>query len=92
MGPTVSLGTVNLGTATFLQIDWDRANKQFLFSRDKGAATALAYTVDDSAEPGAPFKGVGTQTYTANCASGPRTTAFIDAKFDNFQVNASAKP
>ena len=92
LGATVALGTVNLGTSTLLQIDWDRANRQFLFSRDKAAPTALAYSVDDSAEPGAPFKGVGTQTYVANCASGPRATAYIDAKFDNVEVNASAKP
>lgn len=92
IGPTLTLGTVNLGTATLLQIDWDRAGKQFLFSRDKATPTALPYTVDDTAEPGGSFKSVGTQTNVVNCASGPRTNGFIDAKFDNVQVNASAKP
>ena len=92
IGSTVSLGTVNMGTAIVLQIDWDRANKQFLFSRDKGATTAVGYSVDDSADPGSVWKAIGTRTNAANCASGPRTTAFIDAKFDNVQVNKTAKP
>jgi hypothetical protein len=92
IGSTVSLGTVNVGTPIVLQIDWDRATKQFLFSRDKGASTGVAYSVDDSADPGSVWKSIGTRTNTANCMSHPRTTAFVDAKFDNVQVNKAAKP
>ena len=93
IGTTVPLGTVNVGTNVTMQVDWDRANKQFLFSRDKGAVTAMSYAgFDDSADPGVPFKQVGTRTTVANCASGPRTFGFIDARFDNVQVNSTAKP
>jgi hypothetical protein len=93
IGSTVALGTVNVNTNVVLQVDWDRENKQFLFSRDKGAATAVSYAgIDDSADPGAVFKNVSTRTVVANCASGPRAYGYIDARFDNVQVNAGAKP
>lgn len=94
IGTTASLGTVNVGTWITLQIEWDRVNKQFVFVRDKGAQTAsVSYAgFDDSADPGSIFKSVGTRTNPANCASGPRPYAFVDARFDNVQVNVSAKP
>lgn len=93
IGTTAALGTVNVGSAVTLQVDWDRAGKQFLFSRDQGAATAVSYAgIDDSADAGAPFKSVGTRTDVAACASGPRTSGYIDARFDNVQVNSAAKP
>jgi hypothetical protein len=93
IGTTAKLGTVNVGTAVVLQVDWDRANDQFLFSRDKGAATAVSYAgIDDSADAGNSFKSVGTRTNVAACASGPRAVGYIDARFDNVQVNTTAKP
>src|SRR5437867_2255589 len=33
------LGTANVGTSVLLQIEWDKAGKRFLFSRDNGAQT-----------------------------------------------------
>jgi hypothetical protein len=77
---------------TLLQIEWDRVNNRFLFSRDQGVATAVPYTVNDSADPGNSFKSVGTRTDVANCASAPRAFGFIDARFDNVAVNSTAKP
>lgn len=93
IGTNVPLGTVNVGTNVTMQVDWDRANKQFLFSRDKGATTPVSYAgIDDSADPGTVFKNVSTRITVANCASAPRTTGYIDARFDNVQVNTAAKP
>ncbi|HRI17663.1 MAG TPA: hypothetical protein PL196_03990 [Burkholderiaceae bacterium] len=92
IGSSVPMGTVNVGANILVQMEWDRANKRFLFSRDKGAPTAVAYTQDDSADPAVPFKYVGTRTTVASCASGPRAFAFIDTRVDNVAVNASAKP
>jgi hypothetical protein len=94
IGTTASLGTVAVNTWIALQIEWDRANKQFVFIRDKGAQTAsVSYAgLDDSADPGSVFKSVGTRTNPANCASGPRPYAFVDARFDNVHVNTAAKP
>lgn len=92
IGNSVPMGTVNVGTNILVQMEWDRANKRFLFSRDKGAPIEAPYTQDDSAEPGVPFKYVGTRTTVPSCASGPRAFAHIDARADNAAVNASAKP
>jgi hypothetical protein len=93
VGTNVPLGTVTVGSNIVMQVDWDRANKQFLFSRDKGATTAVSYAgLDDSADPGSVFKNVSTRVTLANCASGPRTYGFIDARFDNVQVNTAGKP
>lgn len=94
IGATVPLGTVNVGTNVTMQVDWDRPNKQFLFSRDKGVQTGfVSYAgIDDSADPGSIFKNVSTYTRVANCASGPRAYGYIDARFDNVQVNTTAKP
>lgn len=92
LGPTASLGNADVGVFTLLQLEWDRANNRFLFSRDKGEPVAVDYTVDDSADPGDPWKGLITLGWVANCASGPRAIGAIDAKFDNVAVNASARP
>lgn len=87
-----SLGTLDVGVNTLLQIEWDRANKQFLFSRDGATAVAAPYTVDDSTSPGNDIKAVGTRTVVASCASAPRAFGSVDARFDNVSVNASARP
>jgi hypothetical protein len=92
IGSSVPMGTVNVGSNILVQMEWDRANKRFLFSRDKGTPSAVAYTVDDSADPAVPFKYVGTRTTVASCLSGPRAFAHIDARVDNVAVNVSAKP
>jgi hypothetical protein len=98
LGSIVSLGTANLRQNVLLQIEWDRALKQVSFVRDQGAQSGtVSYndgnrTLDDSAEPGNPFKSVGVRTDVANCASGPRTTGYVAAQFDYVSVNKSAKP
>lgn len=94
IGPSVDLGTVNVNVNTTLQIEWDRANRQFLFSRDKGVPTAVPYPagMSDDADPGISYKSVSTNNTVANCASGPRAYGLMDVRFDNVQVNASAKP
>lgn len=92
LGSTVDLGAVASGTGVLLQLEWDRANKRFLFSRDGGPAAPLAYTLDDSADPGRQYKSLMAATTIANCASGPRALGAIDARFDKVAVNASAGP
>ena len=76
---SADMGTTSLGQAVKLRVDWDQANKRFIFTRD-----ALA--------PGLAYKNLQTYTSLANCFSGPRTSARIDANFDNVAVNASAAP
>jgi hypothetical protein len=93
---STSLGTVDLGTATVgswvsLQVEFDKANKRFVFGRDSGAITApVAYSVSDSVAPSRNFKSIGTRHTVARCASGPKPTAAIDAYFTKVRVNKSA--
>lgn len=98
---TGSLGTVNLGQYVLLQLEWDRALKQFTFTRDAGTANAASATIsyntqnlslDDSAEPGNMFKSIGTRTDVANCTSNLQANGYIDAQFDTVAVNKTAKP
>lgn len=93
---SVALGTVDLGTATvgqaaILKMEWDQANKRFNFSRDSNVQS-LAYSVGDALSPFLAESMINTRTNPANCLGGARTEGFIDAKFDNVYVNASAVP
>lgn len=100
IGTTGSMGTATVGQNVLLQIEWDKVNKQFIFTRDATGPSPVTAVVsyntstialDDSAEPGNMFKTVGTRTDVANCAAGP-VRAFIAAQFDNVSVNKTAKP
>lgn len=93
---TISLGDVDLGTALIgapvtLRMEWDQPNKRFNFYRDADPVKRVTYSVSDSLAPGQGSKSIGTRTTIANCMAG-RTTGFMDAKFDNIYVNASAAP
>lgn len=88
---TVDLGTVDVGTATTLQMQWDQPNKQFLFSRDSGAESgSIAYTQDDSHPPSEAFKDLDTRIDIAACKGAKPLTGFVDATFDSVAVNKSA--
>jgi hypothetical protein len=96
VAPTVDLGPVSVGQPVDLTLQWDQPNKQFVFSRDLGtpqAATAtIPYTQPDTSPPGNLYKELTVRTDVANCASGPQTTGYIDALFDNVSINKSALP
>lgn len=92
IGAIQDLGTTTVGTMVRAQIDWDKPNKTFLFTRDTNPPVSVSYTQSDTALPGNRFKGLQTRTILANCFSGPRTEATIEARFDNVAVNASAAP
>lgn len=92
LGSTVDLGTVFLGVTANVGLEWDKANRRFRFLRDNGATTLdIDYTVSDAAAAGLPFKAVGLRIEPANCLSGPRTTAFMTARFDSLSINSKAK-
>ncbi len=93
IGSVVDLGTLALGTATTVQLQWDQPGKTFWFSRDAGAFSgSVGYTASDASPPSVPFKQLSTRADLPNCASGPRVSALVDATFDNVQVNQSAAP
>lgn len=92
VGTFSNLGTASLNQNVTLQLEWDKVAKTFTAVRDGSTISSVSYTVSDNIAPGNSFKQVGTRTDNAACLSGPRTTAAIDATFDNVAVNKSAKP
>jgi hypothetical protein len=91
LGPAVPLGTVPTGQAITVQMEWDKATRQFSFSRDAGAFIgSVGYTVSDTALPGSALMQLGTRTDVAACTAAPRPTGFVDATFDAVEFNRSA--
>jgi len=85
------IGTVNIGALATVRMDWDKANKRFIF-RHAGATHLAPYQVSDAQPPSMPFKQLGTRTSLESCFSGERTEGHIRGVFENFLVNASAAP
>jgi hypothetical protein len=88
----VDLGTASVGETLSLRMEWDASRNRFSFYRGSDPVQRVTYAVGDAQPPFLPLRQLGTRTNLANCLSGPRTEAFIDAKFDNFAVNQSAAP
>jgi hypothetical protein len=86
-----TLGTAKLNKKTTLSMEWDQANNRFIFQRDKQAPVYVNYTVSDSSPPGTSNnKRLDAAGGAANCTSNPRTSASIDAFFDNVYVKTTA--
>ena len=93
IGSTVDLGTVNVGTAAPVQIQWDQPAKRFKFSRDAAAFSGnVAYTQTDASPPSVPFKQLSTRLDLPSCQSVARTSGMMDSSFDLISVNNSAAP
>lgn len=93
IGNTVDLGTVNVGQATTVQLQWDQGGKSFLFARDGGAFSgSVGYTENDSSPPGVLFRQLSTRLDLPNCQAAGRAYGSVDASFDNIAVNKSAAP
>jgi hypothetical protein len=91
VGPTVNLGTVALGQAVTVQMEWDKTNSRFTFTRDNGAAGGqIAYTQSDDSNPSRAFRILQVKTQPANCTAVP-TVAAMDANFSQFQVNTTGR-
>lgn len=92
LGGVQDLGTTMVGSSIKVTMAWDQANKQFQFARDGGSPLIVAYALADTTPPSVPLKSLQTRTQMANCFSGPRTEATVEASFDNVVVNASGVP
>ena len=93
IGSVVSLGTVALGQATTVQMQWDQPSKSFFFMRDNGAFSGSAvYTDTDTSPPSVPFKQLSTRLDLPSCAGTAPIVGSVDAVFDNIAVNQSAAP
>jgi len=89
----VDLGTVRIGKAVLGEVQWDKPNKQFIFTRDNGDfQSTVAYTDDDSHPPSIGFKELGDRIDVANCVGAAAPTGYVNTSFDSVQVNKSAVP
>jgi hypothetical protein len=88
----VDLGTVPVGQATTVQMQWDEPNRRFLFAREEtGQNVTLPYVHAIAGPPTVPVKALSTRLDLANCSPAP-TQGLVDASFDNVSVNRSAAP
>jgi hypothetical protein len=79
---------VNPGQKVTLSVEWDKANKRFIFRRDNLAAVIVPYhPLSDTSAPGYNFKNLQVGYFVANCASATPPTAAIDAYFDDVYTN-----
>lgn len=93
IGSVADLGTVTLGQAATVQLQWNKAGNKFQFSRDGGAFVgSVAYTQTDASPPGVALAELSTKMEIPSCTTGPRLSGMVDAIFDNVAVNASAVP
>lgn len=96
IGTTQQLGTVDVGQAVTLEMQWDQPNKLFIFSRDPGQAGAvsatLPYTMSDNDHPGRPNQEFALRTDVPACMNAPRVSGYVDASFDNVYLNKFAMP
>jgi hypothetical protein len=87
------LGPVDIGQSVIVELQWDKANKQFIYTRDNGTATAtLAYTSSDAQPPGVAFKDLEVRVSVGGCVGSEPASGYANASFDNVQVNKSAAP
>ncbi len=89
---TADLGTVALGEAVTLRMEWDPGANRFNFFRGSNPVVRVPYAVGDAQASYYPWRAIGTKTSMANCFSGDRTEGHVAAKFDKVSVNASAAP
>jgi hypothetical protein len=87
----VTLGTVKLGQTIVAQLQWDRANHQFIAGWTDvatGAVTQaqLPYAISDAAPAAAPDKLLGVRAFTPNCLGTRMLTADMEATFDDVVV------
>lgn len=92
IGNIVDLGTVTIGTAATVQLQWDQAAKTFTFSRDGGAFSGtVGYSLPDTTPPSSVFHQVSTRLDLPNCTTAS-ASGMVEARFDNIAVNRSAVP
>jgi hypothetical protein len=78
------------GVANTLSVQWDKPNKQFIYTLNPGGRQEqhiLTYTFADSAAPVVDFKQVAVSNSAASCTAPPRANAIMKALFDNVMLN-----
>jgi len=79
------------GAANTLRVQWDKPNKQFIYTLNPGGSQEqhiLTYAFSDTDGPVVDFKQVGANNSAASCLGpAPRTRATMKALFDNVMLN-----
>jgi hypothetical protein len=75
-----------VNAAVTAQIDWDRKNNLFRFTRDKTTSVDAPDAEADSSGPSLAFAHVSLCTDAANCTAG-RVKAGLSAEFDNVSLS-----
>ena len=74
-----------------VRLQWDQPNQQFVYTLNPAGPSpetkTLSYTVTDTNPAVVSIKALSVSNSAANCLSGPRTSSYIKAYFDNVMVN-----
>src|SRR6185436_919945 len=65
IGSVADFGTVEVGKPVTAQIDWDKRNNLFSFTRDKLPPISVGYADDDGVGPSVPFNNVSLRNEVA---------------------------
>ncbi|MGM9489160.1 hypothetical protein [Ideonella sp. YS5] len=82
----VELGTAAKGDPVLAQVDWDKKNNKFRFTRDKTTIQETPYTEDDSFEPSLGFANLSLRNEAANCTA-TKVKSGLSAEFDDVRLN-----
>jgi hypothetical protein len=87
------LGPVTRGATARLRVEWDRLQRQFIFQHDDHPEVFAKCAVpSEVVAPGSPAKVLNVMQFVPDCTATPLPMAFMDARFDDVMVNASAAP
>jgi hypothetical protein len=90
---THDLGLVHEGEVASLRVQWDAANHQFLFQRDRQPEVLSPYRLVDTTPPGSPSKAMVVTHALPTCPStDPRPLGYANAYLHDVFVNQSAAP
>jgi len=81
------VGFIQPGTTNRFHIKWDQPNHRFIFQLNNGPLVVSPYTVADTSPPSFDFRAIDIARQVAHCTTTPRSSASIDAYFDNVRVN-----
>jgi len=82
----VELGTAMKGDAVVAQIDWDKKNNKFRFTRDRTTVQETPYTEDDSFAPSLAFANLSLRNEAANCTA-VKVKSGLSAEFDDVRLS-----
>lgn len=87
-----SLGHLHIGQPARLSIQWDKANDQFIFRRDKMERIYNYFPLSDATPPTVTRKHIRLANDIPHCTDGTVARSFLDILIDDVAVNPEAAP